>query len=245
MNEDNVITIYTNKDAAWKGLRRSHKNFFHISDDHIDLDMCSYAIEQWISLRYIDPRFRSVEFDRKAVEINPYNLEYVPDEDKTVEMCKMALQHDLSIMNYIPSWLMDPKMCADAFDRDYDELHKSLTSWEHIVTDCPFEEETIDLMITVMRYGKNNELITKPIESHEKEEICSICLLSSEESDECIKTNCNHIFHMNCLEGWLKTHSTCPMCVRNLYEIPDIEKPYFLYTDADRHGLLEFIYRRR
>ena len=43
---------------------------------------------------------------------------------------------------------------------------------------------------------------------------CSICyeLLNN----EIIKTNCNHTFHKECLNKWLKIRQTCPYCNQKL-----------------------------
>lgn len=41
-------------------------------------------------------------------------------------------------------------------------------------------------------------------------DICPICLLDKPD----IKTKCNHWFHNECLEKWLKIKPTCPVCRR-------------------------------
>ncbi|KAF7811560.1 RING-H2 finger protein ATL18 [Senna tora] len=46
------------------------------------------------------------------------------------------------------------------------------------------------------------------------EEDCSICLLEFEGGEEivCKLDRCGHVFHMNCIEGWLhRNHFTCPL----------------------------------
>lgn len=45
---------------------------------------------------------------------------------------------------------------------------------------------------------------------HLKQE-CSICLDDIKKNQES-KTVCNHKFHKECLNTWLKTHNTCPLC---------------------------------
>ncbi|XP_061361026.1 putative RING-H2 finger protein ATL21A [Gastrolobium bilobum] len=48
--------------------------------------------------------------------------------------------------------------------------------------------------------------------------ICSICLCEYQPK-EMLRTipECNHYFHANCIDGWLKMNATCPLC-RNLPE---------------------------
>jgi hypothetical protein len=47
---------------------------------------------------------------------------------------------------------------------------------------------------------------------------CCICLI--EQSSTFVKTKCNHIFHKECIDEWLKTNTTCPMCRRVLNIFP-------------------------
>ncbi|KAI4297188.1 hypothetical protein L6164_037087 [Bauhinia variegata] len=46
--------------------------------------------------------------------------------------------------------------------------------------------------------------------------VCSICL-SEYQPKEILRSipNCNHYFHLNCLDEWLRMNATCPLC-RNL-----------------------------
>ena len=43
---------------------------------------------------------------------------------------------------------------------------------------------------------------------------CSICLKIN--NYKIITTNCNHIFHEECLSKWIKISKTCPICRKNL-----------------------------
>ena len=40
---------------------------------------------------------------------------------------------------------------------------------------------------------------------------CTICLLDYNEETK-TETECNHIFHQECLDKWLQTNYTCPLC---------------------------------
>ncbi|KAG2290344.1 hypothetical protein Bca52824_049948 [Brassica carinata] len=42
---------------------------------------------------------------------------------------------------------------------------------------------------------------------------CAVCLALLEEKDTArMLPNCKHVFHMTCVDTWLTTHSTCPIC---------------------------------
>jgi len=47
---------------------------------------------------------------------------------------------------------------------------------------------------------------------------CSICMVGFQDSDlPIIKTNCNHIFHKDCLKNWLERFNrNCPLCRKDL-----------------------------
>ncbi|KAM3281159.1 putative RING-H2 finger protein ATL71 [Capsicum chacoense] len=42
---------------------------------------------------------------------------------------------------------------------------------------------------------------------------CSICLGDYKDNDMLrLLSNCGHIFHVKCIDPWLRLHSTCPIC---------------------------------
>ena len=55
---------------------------------------------------------------------------------------------------------------------------------------------------------------------------CSICREDFEGRDIVRKINsCGHVFHMNCLDTWLESHTSCPICRVDLREINMEEEP--------------------
>ncbi|XP_038976994.1 E3 ubiquitin-protein ligase ATL31-like [Phoenix dactylifera] len=51
---------------------------------------------------------------------------------------------------------------------------------------------------------------------------CAVCL-SEFEDDETLRLlpKCSHVFHTDCIDTWLATHATCPVCRSNLVPDPD------------------------
>eukprot|EP01018_Ginkgo_biloba_P036963 Gb_02532 [translate_table: standard] len=45
---------------------------------------------------------------------------------------------------------------------------------------------------------------------------CAVCLCEFEENEKGrLLPRCNHSFHVECIEMWLHSHSTCPLCRTN------------------------------
>jgi hypothetical protein len=53
-------------------------------------------------------------------------------------------------------------------------------------------------------------------EDHDKE--CSICLINFEDDNDVCLTQCNHLFHNNCITEWSRYKKDCPICRKNLKE---------------------------
>jgi hypothetical protein len=76
----------------------------------------------------------------------------------------------------------------------------------------------------------------------DKNENCCICLLDGVN----YKTNCNHLFHKNCLIQWFKINKTCPICrSRNLdwsilEEQIHIDIPQHIPEDVLPNSIVEF-----
>ncbi len=49
---------------------------------------------------------------------------------------------------------------------------------------------------------------------------CVVCLGEYEAGDELRFLRCNHHFHKECLDEWLKRQGSCPLCVRQLGDVP-------------------------
>ncbi|PON65864.1 43kDa postsynaptic protein [Parasponia andersonii] len=42
---------------------------------------------------------------------------------------------------------------------------------------------------------------------------CAVCLSEFEDQDRCrVLPNCNHAFHVDCIDAWFGSHSNCPLC---------------------------------
>nr|CCA15199.1 conserved hypothetical protein [Albugo laibachii Nc14] len=56
------------------------------------------------------------------------------------------------------------------------------------------------------------------------EDVCPICLVEFEEEENVRKLNCTHIFHVPCIDEWLRRNVTCPMCKDIVETVPGQEQ---------------------
>lgn len=78
--------------------------------------------------------------------------------------------------------------------------------------DCSLENSVV-LLIPAHKHQKVLRLDAKGGECDDDEAMCSICLCEFEDNEE-LRTlpECLHSFHVPCIDMWLYSHSTCPVC---------------------------------
>ncbi|XP_045790100.1 RING-H2 finger protein ATL70-like [Trifolium pratense] len=78
---------------------------------------------------------------------------------------------------------------------------------QHSIIDLGLDEETImsypKMLYSEVKLKKNDSTST----------CCSICLGDYKGSDMLkVLPDCEHLFHLKCIEPWLRMHPTCPLC---------------------------------
>ena len=53
----------------------------------------------------------------------------------------------------------------------------------------------------------------------EQDAVCAICLGDYEDEEELRKMQCNHYFHKDCVDEWLRIHRNCPLCKRDIDDL--------------------------
>ena len=77
----------------------------------------------------------------------------------------------------------------------------------HTIVDVGLDEATI------MNYPKMLYSEAKLRKSDSTSTSCSICLGDYKGSDFLrVLPDCDHVFHLKCIDPWLRLHPTCPLC---------------------------------
>lgn len=99
-------------------------------------------------------------------------------------------------------------------------------------------ENSVVLLIPAHKHQKGLRLDAKGGEG-EDDAICSICLCEFVENEE-LRTlpECSHSFHVPCIDMWLYSHTTCPVCRTDA--VPSSQILFqFLDSDSDIEVRLE------
>ncbi|VVA97609.1 unnamed protein product [Arabis nemorensis] len=58
---------------------------------------------------------------------------------------------------------------------------------------------------------------------------CVVCLSELVEGDKArVLPTCNHLFHADCIDSWLRCQSTCPICRNKVGSVPLVTRPEFV-----------------
>ena len=77
----------------------------------------------------------------------------------------------------------------------------------------PNEYEDVIVTLDDDDYNKLQSIKYSELNEEEKSKKCSICLVGFENDDMLLKLPCDHYFHKQCIEEWLKEYDyKCPVC---------------------------------
>ncbi|XWS64969.1 hypothetical protein CRYUN_Cryun05aG0049800 [Craigia yunnanensis] len=102
-------------------------------------------------------------------------------------------------------------------------------------------DEGLIKSITVCKYKKSDGLVEGTD--------CSVCLSEFQE-DESLRLlpKCNHAFHVPCIDTWLKSHSSCPLCRANIAStnsLPNQAAPATIQEAPRNVSVSAFEYQQR
>mmetsp|Transcript_1533 Transcript_1533/g.2466 ORF Transcript_1533/g.2466 Transcript_1533/m.2466 type:complete len:313 (+) Transcript_1533:42-980(+) len=108
-------------------------------------------------------------------------------------------------------------------------VHQTAERWPFVMTDSSQELQGIDVNIPVLMVNESDgNLLTKLLEAKNRNTQsvsllctkgateCSICHDDMHEGEVVLKLPCSHVYHNECVMGWLTSHNTCPLCRHEL-----------------------------
>ena len=129
------------------------------------------------------------------------NLESYQEEEQGPE--QLPQQED-SINNLINT--IFPQLQNNLFNIfDYDPIESVLEESFQMAQESIEKTDRI-IKISSQNYSTLSDNIKKDIKS------CTICISDFENEDMISITNCNHIFHTDCIKEWGKYKIECPIC---------------------------------
>jgi len=76
-------------------------------------------------------------------------------------------------------------------------------------------EECTELLLKTKAYTASPEEILQAEDDDEGDDpstCCTICFVPLENGDRVGDLQCQHVFHVECLKGWVQRKNTCPLC---------------------------------
>jgi hypothetical protein len=83
-----------------------------------------------------------------------------------------------------------------------------------------FRDRTFTGETTSMR-GDGDSLSLASSSSDEQQHCCTICFSELEAGDRVGALPCDHVFHVDCLKGWLRRRNVCPLCLMENVATPE------------------------
>lgn len=104
-------------------------------------------------------------------------------------------------------------------DPSFNSLHQGVSSSSGL-------DEAIIKSLNVCKYKKSDGFVN--------ETECSVCLGEFENDDKLrLLPKCSHAFHVHCIDTWLHSHATCPLC-RCTVVAPQLHEPETTVLLPDR-----------
>jgi len=92
------------------------------------------------------------------------------------------------------------------------------------IMDRDFNENDYEMLLKLdegnesRRGASPSQIASLPIQFASEIDECCICLSSINEGSQIRKLNCSHIYHVECIDKWLKVNKVCPIDKKNIFE---------------------------
>lgn len=121
------------------------------------------------------------------------------------------------------SYLYIGKRSSTNNSSSHDIVNNNITNTSIVENQLVFSQQGLD-ETTLRNYPK---LLYSQAKSHNNKRDflissgCSICLVDYKDNDKLrLLPDCHHIFHVKCIDPWLRLHPTCPNCRSSPFPSP-------------------------
>ncbi|XP_027773139.1 RING-H2 finger protein ATL70-like [Solanum pennellii] len=120
------------------------------------------------------------------------------------------------------SYLYIGKRSSTNNSSSHNIVNNNITNTSIVENQLVFIQQGLD-ETTLRNYPK---LLYSQAKSHNKRDFlmssgCSICLVDYKDNDKLrLLPDCHHIFHVKCIDPWLRLHPTCPNCRSSPFPSP-------------------------
>ncbi|KAL2526059.1 RING-H2 finger protein ATL70 [Abeliophyllum distichum] len=116
-------------------------------------------------------------------------------------------------------------------------IHRSSTTTTTTTDENTWHQRGLD-ETTLSTYPQFIYSQLKPHKCDSTASACSICLADYKDTDLLrLLPDCGHLFHLKCIDPWLKVNPTCPICRNSPLPTPFVEVLLIsTHRDADSDG---------
>lgn len=101
--------------------------------------------------------------------------------------------------------------------------------------------------LTFLKKFSGQERLPAVAVADENSDYCAICLNDICRGDSYRElSECGHSFHCTCIDAWLQSHSTCPLCRAQLPQMISLNQNHYDWNDVVANVLLfvqDFLHR--
>lgn len=182
---------------------------------------CMQVSGTWEPLRMILPSAHIVRVENDVVHLQ------IAEWPQLKPMCLLISPRHPYLWRYVTEENEDVLFEYDILSRRVTFPYNPLLTEEQIIPSSVCTE-TLYSDVTISPSADQSFLISfsEIIRAGDNGDQCSICLESFVEGHRVTSWSCCHLFHIDCIDHWLKMQTTCPNCRVKIFKRHRVELVY-------------------
>jgi hypothetical protein len=186
-----------------------------------DTEASEYEYDEHISVGSSSseyPSATSFTFDEEG-EPGDLNERHDDEPDDDEQYARLLQQQEIALARsfmqdgYLGHELLDAMESEASFDMSYEsllELQENLGEVKRRgLDDVTIRALTKEPYTEAMRHGKDGSS-------------CVVCMIEYNEDEQITHLPCEHFFHADCAQSWLRVRASCPVCRKSVPEVVDL-----------------------